>query len=104
MAQDPEGEQDEVPSSDEDISHEIEMVPLFESMAADAEVNADNIHGVLESNGIESVVRRSSPYPNFGVAVMVAEADLERAKLLIAEALAAGPEAAADAEAQSEKP
>jgi len=102
MAQDPEGEPGGRPSGDEDISHESGMVLLFESMAADAEVNADNIHGVLQSSGIESLVRRSSPYPNFGVAVLVAEADLERAKSLIAEALAAGPEAAADAEAQSE--
>ena len=102
MAQDPEGDEGALPSDEVNDSHESDMVRLFESMATDAELNADNIAGVLQSNGIESVIKRSSPYPNFGVVVLVAKSDLERAQALIDEALAAGPEAAADAESQTE--
>jgi len=103
MAQDPEGEQASLGSGDVDVSHQTGMVKLFESMNTDAELDAENIRGVLESNGVEAVIERSSPYPNFGVIVMVAQSDLERAKSLVGEALAAGPEAAADAESETEQ-
>ena len=102
MAQDPEGQDDLQPSGDVNLSHESGMALLFESMTAEAELDAENIHGVLQSNGIESVITRSSPYPNLGVAIYVTKEDLERAQSIIADALEAGPEAAADAEAQSE--
>lgn len=102
MAQDPDGPDDSQSSGDVDLSHESGMAVLYDSLAADAELNADNIHGVLQSNGIDSLIKRSSPYPNLGVMVLVAKGDLEHAKTLIDEALAAGPDAAADAEAQSE--
>jgi hypothetical protein len=39
-----------------------------------------------------------------GVEILVARADLQRAQALIAEALEAGPDAASEAEAESEKP
>jgi len=61
-----------------------------------------SIRGVLEANGIASVLSRS-PYATLGVEVRVAREDLERSQSLIAEALAAGPEAAAEAEAESEE-
>jgi hypothetical protein len=104
MAQDPEGEQGTQSSGNVNLSHEKDMALLFESKATDAEVNADNIQGVLKSNGIESVVDRAWPYPILGVRVYVAHDDLEQAQFLISEALEAGPDAAADAEAQSELP
>jgi len=78
------------------------MALLFESLTTDAELDADNIQGVLETNGIQSVIQRGWGYPNLGVRVFVAHDDLERARSFIAEALDAGPAAAAEAEADSE--
>jgi hypothetical protein len=104
MAQDPDDPDESLSAGDVDLSHESGMSVLYDSLAANAELNADNIVGVLQTNGIDAMIKRSSPYPNLGVMVLVAKSDLERAKTLIDEALAAGPDAAADAEAQSELP
>jgi hypothetical protein len=79
------------------------MVSIFQSQTVDAELDADNIRGVLESNGIASVLE-TSPVTSFGFEVFVARADVERAQAVIAEALEAGPEAATEAEAESENP
>jgi len=103
MAQDPEQQDGGQDSAQVDLSHGLDMVSLYDSQAVDSESVADNIRGVLESNGIESVMERT-PYAALGFRVLVARADLERSNALIAEALAAGPEAAAEAEAQSENP
>jgi|SRR5579883_1907473 hypothetical protein len=102
MAQDPEGNQEAQSGSDVNLSHERDMALLYESKATDAELEADNIQAILEGNGIEAVVDRAWPYPVLGVRVLVAHEDLARAQSLIAEALAAGPDAAAEGEAQSE--
>jgi len=85
-----------------DTSHALDMVTIYESQAVDAEVEADMIHGILESNGIASTLIRT-PYPALGFYVQVPGAMVEEARRLIAEALAAGPEAADQAEAESEK-
>jgi len=103
MAQDP--EQDEEPVSSEDtldISHDLDMVPVFSSSSVDSEVEGDLICGVLANTGIPAVLSRS-PLPNTGVSVRVPRAQLEEAQRLIAEAQAAGPEAAAEAERASEE-
>jgi hypothetical protein len=68
----------------------------------DGRPDAVNIRGVLESNGIQWVTVDNELYPILGVEIRVARADLERAQAVIAEALAAGPEAAAEAEAETE--
>ena len=102
MAQD--AEHDEGPGSDEatfDISHDLDMVPVFSSTAVDSEVEGDLICGVLSNTGIPALLSRS-PYPNLGVSVRVPRAQLEEAQRVIAEAQAAGPEAAAEAERASE--
>jgi hypothetical protein len=100
MAQDPEtgGDQPEV-----DVSHDFDMVSLYSSQTVDAEMEADVIHGILESNGIPSMVVRGGPYPILGFEVQVPCARLEEARRLIAEAQAAGPDAADEAEAASEE-
>ncbi|MGB9457011.1 MAG: hypothetical protein WCB12_13265 [Bryobacteraceae bacterium] len=103
MAQDPEHDEEPVSSEDAlDISHDLDMVPVFSSAAVDSEVEADLICGVLANTGIPAVLSRS-PYPNLGVSVRVPRARLEEAQRLIAEAQAAGPEAAAEAERASEE-
>jgi len=102
MAQDPEGHNGEQGSQEVNLSHDLDTVSLFQSQTVEAELDADNIRGVLDSNGIASMLERT-PYPNLGIEVLVARADLARAQALIDEALAAGPEAAAEAEAESEE-
>lgn len=103
MAQDPEELDGKPETLEMNLSHDLDTVTLFQSQTVDAELDADNILGVLESNGISPVMRRS-PYPTMGVEILVARADLQRAQALIAEALEAGPDAASEAEAESEKP
>jgi hypothetical protein len=103
MAQDPEQNEEPVSSEDTlDISHDLDMVPVFSSTTVDSEVEGDLICGVLANTGIPAVLSRS-PFPNTGVSVRVPRAQLEEAQRLIAEAQAAGPEAAAEAERASEE-
>jgi len=103
MTQDPEGQEDGQDTAAVNLSHDLDMVSLFQSQTVDSEVEADNIRGVLESNGIQSVLERT-PVGSLGFEVLVARADFPRAQAVIAEALAAGPAAADEAEAESENP
>lgn len=102
MAQDPGGE---LPSENQNqilTSHALDMVTLFNSSTIDGEMEADMIRGILDSNDIPSIVS-STPYAGvLGVEVKVPRGKLKEAELLLAEAKAAGPEAAAEAEAASE--
>lgn len=99
MAQDPEDrDQDQLLSS-----HALDLVPLYDSLTVDAEMEADMIRGLLDANGIPSLVRSPGPYPPLGFQVLVPRGKVREAQRLIAEALAAGPEAAAEAEAASEE-
>ena len=86
-----------------DTSPDFDMVTLYSSLTVDSEIESDVIRGVLESNGIPTIVSGMAAYPNLGFQVKVPQARLEEAKRLIDEALAAGPEAAAEAEAASEE-
>ncbi|MGO9228304.1 MAG: hypothetical protein ACLQKA_03700 [Bryobacteraceae bacterium] len=102
MAQDPEHDEEQAPSEDAlDTSHDLDMVPVYSSATVDAEMEGDMICGVLAGTGIVAVLSRSQ-FPNLGVSVRVPRARLEEAQRLIAEAQAAGPEAAAEAERESE--
>ena len=96
MAQDPERDVD--PSSD------LDVVTVFSSSNHNAEMEATNIRGLLESNGIEAFVVGPSVIPSLEFQVRVQRSKAEEARRLIAEARAAGPEAAAEAEASSEHP
>ena len=57
---------------------------------------------LLESNGIAAVLVGDSVLPNFPFEVRVAHDQVERARLLIADAEAGGPAAAEEAELESE--
>lgn len=85
-------------------SHALDMVALYDSSTVDAEMEADVIRGLLDTNGIPSVLRRAGPYPSLGFQVLVPRGKLREAQQLVEEAQAAGPEAAAEAEAASEEP
>jgi putative signal transducing protein len=86
-----------------DASHEMDMVTLFSSSNFDAEMEATGIHGVLEANGIESIIVGTSSLPVLEFEVQVSKDNLEEARRILAAAQAAGPAAAAEAEAASEE-
>ncbi len=103
MAQDPDREEEQ---SGEDVlltSHALDMVTLWTSNGVSAEIEADMIRGVLESNDIPVMVVSASQYPNLPVEVRVPRGKLKEAEELIEQAQKAGPEAASEAEAESEK-
>jgi len=85
-------------------SHALDIVALYDSSTVDAEMEAGVIRGLLDTNGIPSVLRRAGPYPSLGFQVLVPRGKLREAQQLVEEAQAAGPEAAAEAEAASEEP
>jgi hypothetical protein len=84
-------------------SHELDMVTLFNSSNYDAEMEAMAIHSVLQASGISSVVVGSSTLPVLAFEVQVSKEDLAEANRVVAEARAAGPAAAVEAEAASEE-
>ena len=102
MAQDPEHDEEQVAGEETpDVSHDLDMVPVYTSTTV--EMEGDMICGVLANTGIVAVLS-SSQFPNLGVTVRVPRARLEEAERLIAEAQAAGPAAADEAEKASEEP
>ncbi|MGC9944932.1 MAG: DUF2007 domain-containing protein [Bryobacteraceae bacterium] len=86
-----------------DASHEMDMVTLFRSTNHDAEMEAMQIHGILESNGIPSMLVGPSTLPVLEFEVQVPKENLEEAQRILADAQAAGPSAAAEAEAAGEE-
>jgi hypothetical protein len=78
------------------------MVAVFSSLNHDAEMETMAVQGVLEANGIPAVIVGPHILPNLEFQVQVPESLADEAQRLIAEARAAGPEAAAEAEAASE--
>ena len=102
MAQDPERDDDQLDASAVDTSHELDMEPLYFSQTIEADVEAEVIRGVLESSGIPAVVS-ASPVPSLGYQIRVPKNRKDEALRVIAEQQAAGPEAAAEAEAASEE-
>ena len=86
-----------------DDSHEMDMVVLFSSSNHDAEMEAMQIHGVMEANGITSIVVGTSTLPVLEFEGQVPLENLEEAQRILAEAQAAGPAGAAEAEAAGEE-
>ena len=103
MAQDPERDDEERDQDQLLTSHALDMVPLWDSSNIDAEVEADMIRGVLDSNGIPTLRMGGSEFPNLGFQVLVPRGKVMEAQRLIEEAKAAGPAAAATGELASEE-
>jgi hypothetical protein len=82
-------------------THALDMVTL-PGGSVSSESEADMIRGVLEAGGIPSLVNSAAQYPNFGFEVRVPRGRLVEAAQLLEQARAAGPSAAAEAEAQTE--
>jgi hypothetical protein len=103
MAQDPEHNDEERDQDQLLTSHALDMVPLWDSSTIDAEVEADMIRGVLDSNGIPTLLMRAPQFSNLGFQVLVPRGKVMEAQRRIEEAKAAGPEAAAAGELASEE-
>lgn len=88
----------------EDASHDLDLVPVFSSSNHDGEMEATTIKGILEASGIPVILVGPSSIPSLEFQVQVPETRLEEAQAVIAEARAAGPKAAMEAELQSELP
>jgi hypothetical protein len=89
-------------SAPNNTSPDLDMVALYRSQGTDARMHADMIHGILESNGVYSIVA-GIVYPPVACEVKVARADLQKAQQLVQEARASGPKAAEEGEAASEE-
>ena len=98
MAQDPDQELEQGSTS-----HALDMVTLWNSETINSQVEADMIKGVLESGGIPAMVVGAAEYPNLGFEVKVPRGKMKEAEQLVAEARQAGPQAAAEAEAETER-
>lgn len=85
-----------------DPSHALDLVTLFSSVNHDAEMEANAIHGVLEANGVPSLVVGTPQIPSLEFQVQVPRAHLEEAERVLAEAREAGPAAAVEAERAGE--
>jgi hypothetical protein len=92
--------EDEV--TDGDDSSELDLVTVFRSAGNTGEMEAQQVKSLLESNGLEAVLVADARLPNLPDEVRVAREHLTQAKRLIADALAAGPSAADEAEAAGE--
>jgi Putative prokaryotic signal transducing protein len=91
------------PALDVDPSPELDMVTVFSSSNHDAEMEATSLQTMLQANGIDAIVQGSTMIPSLEFQVQVAREDVDEAARIISEARAAGPEAAAEAEAASEQ-
>ncbi len=103
MAQDPVRDGGELEGGPLDPSSDLDLVTLFSSSNIDAELEANNIHNVLQASGVPSVLVGASVIPSLAFEVQVPRIRLEEAERLLDEARAAGPAAAAEAEAASEE-
>src|SRR5262245_13451513 len=78
----------------QDTSHDLDLQTVFQSMGADAEMEAMAIVTLLQASGIPAVLVGSASIPAFPFEVKVPKDHVEEAKRRIEEARAAG--AAAD--------
>ena len=91
-------------AQDEDVlrnTHALDMVTLPQGNVS-TESEADMIRGVLDANGIPSLLVASPQVPVFGYEIKVPRGKLMQAEAVVRDALAAGPEAASEAEAETE--
>src|SRR5580658_7637649 len=84
---------------DVDPSSALDQITVFGTAS---EMEAMSIHAVLEAGGISAMIVGDSRYPSFLQEVRVAKELEARARQLIADALAAGPAGAEEAEESGE--
>lgn len=81
----------------------MDLVELFRSTNTDAEMEAMNIRGLLESNAIPAVIVGNPQIPALEFIVKVPKVHLEEAERVLIEAQAAGPAMAEEAERNFER-
>ena len=90
--------------SDNHPSNEPGQVTVFRRAGGGTdEMEVMTVQQLLEASGIQTMLAGDSPLPSLAEEIRVAEEDADRARQLIADALAAGPAGAAEAEAESER-
>jgi len=102
MAQDPDRYEG---MGDSDVvlnTHALDIATLPGGRVS-TESEAQLIRGVLDANGIPSLLNMTAQNPELGFAIQVPRGMVQQAVEAVREALAAGPEAAEEAEAESEK-
>ncbi len=89
---------------DPDAPDEYELVPVFTARRGDGRSELFAVKGLLESGGIFAVIRNDLPEMPVDVALelTVPRSQADDARRIIAEGLAAGPQAAEQAERESE--
>jgi Putative prokaryotic signal transducing protein len=80
-----------------DPTHHLDAEIIYEGQGQNAAVEAMNIKGVLEANGITVLSTDPVSYPSLPVLLRVPKDQVAKAKQVLSEAEAAGP-AAAEAE------
>ncbi|MBI3684256.1 MAG: DUF2007 domain-containing protein [Acidobacteria bacterium] len=85
-----------------DPSHELDLETVFEAVGTEAEIAAMAVQSMLDANGIPAVLIGTSTMPNLPFEVRVPHDHIEEARRQIAEAEAAGPAAAEEAERATE--
>jgi hypothetical protein len=94
---------DEVEDGPGNPSHTLDMVTVY-TEPPNSEAEADIVRGILDANGIPSIIMRPFGVPSLGgVEVRVPQGCAGEAQRVIAEQRAAGPEAAAEAERAGEE-
>jgi len=101
MAQDPDPFES---GHDPDVllnTHALDMVTLPGGTVS-TESEAVMIRGILDAVGIPSLLVSAAQYPTLGFQIKVPRGRVMEAEEMVRQALAAGPEAAAAAEAETE--
>ncbi len=88
--------------SDQDSSHALDLVTVFETTGTTAEMEALGVETLLKAAGIRAVLMNEGPFPNLPWTIRVPKADVSAALKAIEEARKAGPDAAEEAEAERE--
>jgi hypothetical protein len=83
-------------------THRFDAEAIWTGMGPSAEMEAVGIQSVLSAAGIEAIINGSAQIPTVPFEVLVAHDKAARAREVIAEALASGPEAAEEGERASE--
>ncbi len=83
-------------------SSDLDLVTVFEADGITAEMESMEVQAILEAAGIAAVTVGGGVIPSLPFEVRVPKEDAERALTLIAEAQAAGPSAADEAEQAGE--
>ncbi len=94
--------EDEIANPDQ--SHDLDMVTVFRSTAGTAaDSEAMTVKGLLDAAGVPAVLVGDARFPNLPEHVQVPRLQAAEARRVIAEALAEGPQAAEEEEAESER-